>query len=196
MYPLPNANIRCYELRCFHFLFVFQNKQTKAIFTSVPPSKNTVKFSCIKVLCWFQEKIDFVWFALMEGWRETDNFHIFFAGFSGFNLLFCGWAHLRLLLNKEMLQASMEWGGSSLDPGPRWPQIIIVSTDCFASALKGVPFRAQAEQLTDTPGMTAPEKPRQLHWLCWDGNLLGSCRKQREAQKLACSGCLAQRKER
>lgn len=94
-----------------------------------------------------------------------------------------------------MSQACRQWDGSRLDLGPTWPHIIIVSTDCFAPALKGAPFRAQVEQFRDMPGMRAPQNPRQIHWLCWDGILSGSFRKQREAQKLACCGCLAKRKE-
>lgn len=53
-----------------------------------------------------------------------------------------------------------------LTQDPDDPHIIRVSTDCFSSALKGAPFRAEVEQFRDIPGMTAPEKPRQTTWLC------------------------------
>lgn len=62
-----------------------------------------------------------------------------------------------------MLQACRQGDDSRLHSGPWRPHIIIVSTDHFASALKGAPFKVQVEQFRDMPGMTAPEKPRQIH---------------------------------
>lgn len=70
----PTVHVQCYKLYCYHLFTLFQNKQTKAIFISIPSSKNTLKLSYVKVLCFFGK---IFLFALTIGWNETDNFYIF-----------------------------------------------------------------------------------------------------------------------